>query len=346
MSRRTALAGGAGALATAAIGGRALALEAGTAVSSKYPDTAYQSLDPAFDKYNMNAFAGVDVLYQGTRWGEGPVYIGDDKCYLWSDIPNNRLLRYDEESGQVTTFRSPSNYSNGNTRDRQGRLITCEHAGRLIRTEHDGTTTVLAETFQGKKLNSPNDVVVHKDDAIWFTDPPYGLSDYVGRARKPEVGNNVYRLDKSGALTIVAGDVEGPNGLAFSPDWKKLYVVNTSVSPCLILVYDVTDNGTKLANKKVFVTCDKGYVTDGIRLDVDGNIWAGWYTVGPTDDNNAQLGVRVFSPQGKAIGRIATPEGITNLTWGGWGRNRLFMVGGHGAYAAYVNAKGVGYFDD
>jgi gluconolactonase len=330
VSRRQALTA-MGSLAAVATAGKALA--AGEALVKSYPDPAYQSLDPTFDKYNLGAFSGVDKLYEGTRYGEGPVYFGDGRYLLWSDIPNNRLMKWDEDTGAVSVYRSPSNNSNGNMRDRQGRLVTCEHGGKVTRTEHDGSVTTLAVTFQGKRLNSPNDCVLANDDAIWFTDPPYGLSDYTGHARAPELGFNVYRMAPDGKLTVVADDVEGPNGLCFSPDQKKLYVVNTGASPSNILVYDVVD-GVKLANRKVFATADKGYSADGVKCDTDGNVWASW---GPGAD---QAGVRVFSPAGKAIGRIALPEGAVNLCFGGWAKNRLFITTGHGLYAAYVNARG------
>ena len=187
--------------------------------SERYPDPSVQVLDPAFNKYRLG-LAGVERIAHGTRWNEGPVYFGDGRYLLWSDIPNNRIMRWDEETGRVSVFRKPSNNANGNTRDRQGRLVTCEHdTRRLTRTEYDGTITVLADKFDGKPLNSPNDVVVKSDDSIWFTDPPFGiLGNYEGHVATPELPTNVYRLDKAGKLTVATGEINRPNGLAFSPD--------------------------------------------------------------------------------------------------------------------------------
>ena len=228
--------------------------------SERYPDPAVQVLDPAFNKYRL-LLASVERLYTGARWSEGPVYMGDWRCLLWSDIPNNRILRWDEETGRTSVYRKPSNNANGNTRDRQGRLVTCEHdARRITRTEYDGTITVLMDKFDGKPLNSPNDIVVKSDDSIWFTDPPFGiLGNYEGHVATPELPTNVYRLDpKTGQATAVAAGDYRPNGLAFSPDESKLYIINASATPREILLYDVTDNGTKLANKRVFITAEAG----------------------------------------------------------------------------------------
>src|SRR5258707_10475244 len=223
--------------------------------SERYPDPAIQILDPSFAKYRL-LLAGVERLATGMRWGEGPVYFGDARCLLWSDIPNNRILRWDEVTGRVSAYRQPSNNANGNTRDRQGRLVTCEHdARRITRTEYDGTITVLMDKFDGKPLNSPNDIVVKSDDSIWFSDPPFGiLGNYEGHVARPELPTNVYRLDpKTGQATAVTAGDYRPNGLAFSPDESKLYVINASATPREILIYDVVDNGTKLANKRVFI---------------------------------------------------------------------------------------------
>ena len=204
------------------------------------------------------------------RWCEGPVYFGDARCLLWSDIPNNRIMRWDEETGRVSVFRQPSNNANGNTRDRQGRLVTCEHdTRRVTRTEYDGTITVLIDKFDGKPLNSPNDIVVKSDDSIWFTDPPFGiLGNYEGHVATPELPTNVYRLDpKTGRATVAAGDVNRPNGLAFSPDETKLYIVEAGADAARDPgVYDVTDNGTKLANGRAFITAEPGGTPDGFRL--------------------------------------------------------------------------------
>ena len=212
--------------------------------SERYPDPAIQILDPSFAKYRL-ALAGVERLATGMRWSEGPVYFGDARCVMWSDIPNNRILRWDETTGRTSVYRRPSNNANGNTRDRQGRLVTCEHdTRRVTRTEYDGSIAVLIDKFDGKPLNSPNDIVVKSDDSIWFTDPPFGiLGNYEGHVATPELPTNVYRFDpKSGRATVATGDVNRPNGLAFSPDEKKLYIVEAGVTPRVIRVYDVADD--------------------------------------------------------------------------------------------------------
>jgi gluconolactonase len=304
--------------------------------SESYPDPAVEILDPRFLKYRITS-AAVERLATGTRWGEGPVWFGDGRFLLWSDIPNNRMLRWDEETGAVSAFRKPSGFANGNTRDRQGRLVSCEHARRVTRTEYDGTITVLIDKFDGKPLNSPNDIVVKSDDSIWFTDPPFGiLGNYEGHVAVPELPTNVYRLDpKTGQATVVAAGDFRPNGLAFTPDESKLYVINASASPREILIYDVTDNGTKLANKRVFITAEAGGTPDGFRIDTDGNLWCGW-GMSPTQD-----GVKVFDNTGKPIGFIALPERAANVCFGGARRNRLFMAASHSVYSLYVNTQGV-----
>jgi gluconolactonase len=305
--------------------------------SERYPDPAVQVLDPSFARYRL-ALASVERIATGMRWCEGPVYFGDLRCLLWSDIPNNRMMRWDEETGAVSVFRRPSNNANGNTRDRQGRLITCEHdARRVTRTEIDGSITVLIDQFDGKPLNSPNDVVVKSDGAIWFTDPPFGiLGNYEGHVATQELPSNVYRLDRSGQATVVAGDINGPNGLAFSPDEKILYIVESRSTPRLIRAYDVVDDGTKIANGRVLITAEADGTPDGFRVDVDGNLWCGWGM------GSAELdGVKVFNPQGKPIGFIALPERAANVCFGGPKRNRLFMAASHSVYALYVNTQGV-----
>src|SRR5580692_11107116 len=244
--------------------------------STRYPDPAVKILDPSFARYRVPQ-ASVEQLYTGTRWSEGPVWFGDARCLLCSDIPNNRILRWDEETGRTSVFRKPSNYSNGNTRDRQGRLVTCEHdARRVTRTEYDGTVTVLMDKFDGKLLNSPNDVVVKSDGSIWFSDPLFGiLGNHEGHVATPELPTNVYRLDpRSGRATVATGDINRPNGLAFSPDEKKLYIIEAGVTPRVIKVYDVNDD--KLANGRAFITAEPGGTPDGFRCDVEGNLWCGW----------------------------------------------------------------------
>src|SRR5712671_1550086 len=321
ISRRDVL--GAGATASATVPATTETF-GGWEASERYPDPAIKVLDPSFLKYRVFN-ASIERLFTGARWSEGPVWFGDARCVLWSDIPNNRILRWDEESGRTTVFRKPSNYSNGNTRDRQGRLVTCEHdARRVTRTEYDGTVTVLMDKFDGKPLNSPNDIVVKSDDSIWFSDPPFGiLGNYEGHVATPELPTNLYRLDpKSGRATVVAGEINRPNGLAFSPDEKKLYVVESGLIPRVIRVYDVND--------------EPGGTPDGFRCDVDGNLWCGWGMGSAEQD-----GVKIFDPSGKAIGFIALPERCANVCFGGVKRNRLFMAASHSVYSLYVNTQGV-----
>lgn len=303
--------------------------------ASAYPDPAVEILDPRFEKYVLT-LAAVERLYTGTRWAEGPVWFGDSRHLLWSDIPNNRILKWEEETGQVSEFRKPSNYANGHTRDRQGRLIGCEHGGRrIVRTEYDGMITVLADRFEGKPLNSPNDIIVKSDDSIWFSDPPFGiLGDYEGYRATPELPTNVYRLDPDGSLTAAITDIDRPNGLAFSPDEKQLYVVQSGQKHRCIFAYAVSPDGKTLGPQTLFVDA-KGGTPDGFRCDEDGNLWCGW---GMTDDLN---GVRIFAPDGKAIGHIHLPERCANLTFGGRAKNRLFMAAGQSLYALYVNTRGV-----
>jgi gluconolactonase len=306
--------------------------------SERYPDPAVQVLDPSFNKYRL-LLASVERLATGMRWCEGPVYFGDARCLLWSDIPNNRIMRWDEETGGVSVFRRPTNHANGNTRDRQGRLVTCEHDSRRVtRTEYDGSITVLIDRFDGKKLNSPNDVVVKSDGSIWFSDPPFGiLGNYEGHVDTSELPMAVYRLDPgSGRATVVADDIPGPNGLAFSPDEKKLYVVASRDTPDrTIRVCDVSDDG-RLVNGKVFIQAEPGGTPDGFRVDVDGNLWCGWGM-----GNAQQDGVKIFDPAGKPIGFIALPERCANVCFGGVKRNRLFMAASHSVYSLYVNTQGV-----
>jgi gluconolactonase len=306
--------------------------------SSRYPDPSVRNLDPSFGAYRL-ALASVEQLYTGCRWSEGPVYFGDGRFVLWSDIPNDRILKWEEETGAVSVFRKTSYNANGNTRDRQGRLVTCEHRGRRVsRTEIDGSITTLMDSHQGKRLNSPNDVVVKSDGSIWFTDPIFGiLGYYEGEKADPELPMAVWRIDgQTGEATMVADDIEGPNGLAFSPDESILYVVASRAEPNrLIRAFDVVDGGKKLANNRVFIDAAGG-TPDGFRVDVDGNLWCGWGMGDPELD-----GVRVFNKAGAPIGHIALPERSANLCFGGRYRNRLFMAASHGLYALYVNTQGV-----
>ena len=340
MQRRTFMNLTAGAVTALAVDPSALAKAQDSRTPVVYPDPAVEVVDARFTKYKV-INAAVERLYTGTRWAEGPVWFGDGRYLLFSDIPNNRILRWLEETGEVSVFRSPSNYSNGNTRDRQGRLLTCEHdARRLTRTEHDGTITVLMDRFQGKPLNAPNDLAVHSDGAIWFTDPGYGImSNYEGHKAAFELPANVYRLDPTTReVTVVVGDMDKPNGICFSPDEKKLYIVDTGEpkhagDPRPIRVYDV-ESGVRLKNGRMFVNMAPG-TSDGIRCDVDGNVWsaAGW---GGADYN----GVHVFAPDGVLIGKIHLPETCANLCFGGVKKNRLFMAASQSLYAVYVGTEG------
>ncbi len=314
-----------------------VAVTAAAQAPVRYPDTSIEIKDPRFAKYRQFN-AAVERLYTGTRWGEGPVWFGDGRYLLWSDIPNNRILRWTEETGAVSVFRSPSNYCNGNTRDRQGRLITCEHDSRCVtRTEHDGTITVLLDRFQGKRLNAPNDAVVDAQGGIWFTDPGYGImSDYEGHKAEFELPTNVYRIDpNTREPTVVVPDIKKPNGLCFSPDEKKLYIADTGGGPGEphnIRVYDVA--GGRLSNGRNFVNMAPGYA-DGIRCDADGNLWAsaGWGGAGFD-------GVHIFAPDGVLIGKINLPEVCANLCFGGEKRNRLFMTASQSLYSLYVGVQG------
>ncbi len=295
---------------------------------------ALEIIDNKFKSLTIGA-AVLEVLHEDCRWAEGPVWFGDGNYLVWSDIPNNRLLRYIPEIG-VSTFRAPSNYINGNTRDLQGRLVSCSHGARaVLRTELDGTITTLVDRYNGKRFNSPNDVVVKSDGTIWFTDPTYGiLSDYEGYKSEPEQpGCYVYRFDPAdGSLTVVADDFSKPNGLAFSPDESILYVSDTGRShdpdvPTHIRQFSV--NGSKLTNPGVFTVIDNGS-SDGFRLDTNGNVWT---SAGP--------GVNVYDPSGDLLGRIKTGHATSNVTFGGARRNRLFITCSQHLMSLYVTATGL-----
>ncbi|MDQ0621026.1 SMP-30/gluconolactonase/LRE family protein [Paraburkholderia graminis] len=299
------------------------------------PDPAVRILDERFEHYRL-PHAKVERLWTGCRWAEGLVWFGDAGVLYWTDLPNERILKWDESTGEVSTWRAPSNKANGMTRDRQGRLVTCEHGTRRVtRTEYNGLVTVLADQFEGKPLNSPNDVVVTSDGSIWFTDPPFGLvSDYMGQVGKQELPACVYRIDaQSERIECVADGIEGPNGLAFSPDERVLYVVASRARPRTILAFDVVDN-RRLQRGRVLVDAKDG-TPDGFRVDVDGNLWCGWGTGSDELD-----GVRVFAPDGTAIGHIALPERCANLCFGGRDNNRLFMASTTSLYALFVNTRG------
>lgn len=308
-----------------------------------YPEPAFEVLDKRFTGKQGNST--LQRIWHGTGsdaalWCEGPVWMGDWGCLLWSDIPNHRVLRWTEDDGHVSTYQNESGYSNGHSRDNVGRLIALEHDTRRVRRrEYDGTWTILCDGFDGKKLNAPNDAAAHPDGSIWFTDPGYGIMGaYEGHKAEFELPTRVYRIDKSGNVTIAAeGTMRRPNGICFSPDFKKCYVADTGATDgseyaANVIVFDVSDQ--KLTNGKVFADFAPGF-SDGIRCDTEGNVWCSWGWGGP--DTN---GVRVHAPDGTPIAFIHTPEVIANLCFGGTKRNRLFMCGSTSIYALYVNAQG------
>jgi gluconolactonase len=326
-----------------------------------YPDPDIITIDPAFNSLRLGN-TPIQRLWTGGYWSEGPAWCSQGRYLVWSDIPTNRQLRYLDDDGRVTVFRSPSNNSNGNTFDFQGRQLSCEHAARrVVRYEHDGSISVIADSYEGKRLNSPNDVAVHQDGSVWFTDPPYGGSLYEGMVDAPggpsnpqgrlnakagqpagsgvfkrELSFNVYRVDPSGRIDMVASQEalgSAPNGIAFAPDYKKIYIVARGG----VVVGDVANN--TIANIQPFsnfmvdgIRCG----TDGIRADVHGNLWCS----SNAGNNVGYSGVTVHSPDGKLIGRIRLPEVCANVTFGGPKRNRLFMAAGQSLYAVYVNTQG------
>jgi len=297
--------------------------------------TGFEHLDKRFGKL-LIGHARVERLWTGARWAEGPAWFAAGRYLVFSDIPNNRMMRFDETDSSMSVFRHPSNNSNGNTTDREGRLVTCEHLGRRVtRTEHDGSITVLADRYKGKRFNSPNDVIVKSDGSIWFTDPTYGIdADYEGARAESEIGaSNVYRIDPSGEITIVADDFVKPNGLAFSPDEKTLYVADTGCThvengPKHIRALAVKPDGKSLGASKMFADCNAG-LFDGFRVDKDGRIWT-----------SAGDGVHCFLPNGDLIGKIRIPELVANVCFGGAQRNRLFICGCTSLYSAYLAING------
>jgi gluconolactonase len=329
-----------------------------------YPDPDIITIDPAFAQLRVNNTA-IHRLFTGGMWDEGPAWCAQGRYLVWSDIPNDRQLRYIEDDGRVTVFRQPSNNSNGNTFDHQGRQLSCEHRGRrVVRYEHDGSVSVIAEYWDGKHLNSPNDVACHVDGSYWFTDPFAGASLYEGMPDAPgglrnptgllngkigqpvgsgvlkgELSSNIYRADPSGRVDMLISEQDfggGGNGITFSPDYKKVYIVSRQV----VWSFDISADGRRIANQKQFadftldgVRCN----TDGIRCDIYGNLWcssnAGASGVGYS-------GVTVWNPEGKLLGRIRLPETCSNVCFGGPKRNRLFMTAGQSLYAVYVNTQG------
>ena len=336
--------------------------------NQRYPDPAVQILDPSFTKYRIYS-STVEQVGTGMRWAEGPVYFPESVAgagghLLVSDIPNNRIMKYSEKDGTFSVFRANANYANGNARDRQGRLVTCEHSvtRRITRTERDGKITVLADRFDGKRLNAPNDIVVKSDDSVWFTDPLFGINgEWEGSRAKPEQATtNVYRIAPDGKVTAVLTDLVNPNGLAFSPDERQLYIVEWKGTPNRSLWrYDVGADGTTLSNKTKFIDAADQGALDGFRVDLDGNLWCGWGSNGALQAEPTELGaaagrkvylpkgkpedldgVMVFNPQGKALAHIRLPERCANLTFGGPKNNRLYMASCHSLYALYVESHG------
>jgi gluconolactonase len=281
----------------------------------------FEILDERF-KSAIKPSAKLDHLFDGCRWAEGPAYFPAHRSLVWSDIPNDRMLRYDEATGHVGVFREPAGYTNGHTVDRQGRLVSCEHgARRVTRTEHDGSITVLAQGYDGKRLNSPNDVVVRSDGAVFFTDPSYGIDGYYeGYAAEPELDCNVYRW-RDGELTIVADDFDRPNGLAFSLDERELYVSDTGVKTMRVV-------DLERGMSREFATCTVGGF-DGFRLDEVGRVWT-----------SAGDGVHVYDPDGTLIGKVLVPETVANVAWGGSKYNRLYICATTSLYAILLPVRG------
>lgn len=293
----------------------------------------FEILDDRF-RQCIRTSANIEQLHTGCRWTEGPVYFPAMRSLLFSDIPNDRMLRFDEQSEAVSVFRQPADYTNGNTVDRQGRLVSCQQGTRrVVRTEHDGSITVLADRYQGKRFNSPNDVVVRSDDSIWFTDPSYGIdSNYEGYQSPSELGDRrVYRIDPhSAAVTVVADGFAQPNGLAFCVDERRMYIVDSGKGRGIMRVFDVHDD--KLSGGDVFIECEDG-IYDGLRIDVDDRIWT-----------SAGEAVHCHLPDGTLIGRIVLPERVANLTFGGPKRNRMYITATSSLYSVLVAVSGAKTF--
>ena len=349
--RRSFLAAGAAAAATTALAPTAFAqgFPVGP-IADRYPYPVWKVLDPRFGKY-LSVNTPLVREWTGALWAEGSAWNGVGRYVVFSDIPNNRQMRWDEVTGQITLLRAPSNFSNGNTFDFEGRQISCEHStARVVRYEWEGEPTVLADTYDGKLLNAPNDAVVHPDDgSIIFTDPGYGSHGwYEGNKRELELPTSIYHIDaQGGKVTKLTDEIFKPNGVCFSPDYRTLYVADTAGThhpdeKSGIIAWDVQDNGRRLTNRRVFVELEKegrqpgpGRLHDGIRADVDGNVWAGTIFGGEGVD-----GIQVYAPDGTRIGQILMPESCANLTFVGKHRNRLFICGSQSVYTIYTGAQG------
>jgi gluconolactonase len=308
-------------------------------LSTRYPDPLIEVRDERFRSLRLYS-SGVDQLATGLRWAEGPVWFGDGRYLLLSDIPNNRMLRWDETTGMTSVFRAPSNNANGHARDQQGRLISCEHLTRRItRTEPNGQITVLAERFEGKRLNSPNDIVCARDGSIWFTDPSFGIDgEWEGERAPSEQAHAVYCILPNGTLTKVLEGLKAPNGLAFSPDESHLYVVESRAEPYRRLWRYRVQQHT-LSEAHVFAEATDSGAFDGVKVDVDGRLWCGYGSTG-TAPSEGLDGVRVLSAEGEILAHIHLPERCANLCFGGAKNNRLFMAASHSLYALYVNTRG------
>jgi gluconolactonase len=328
-------------------------------MNQRYPDSSVLILDPSFAKHRLYS-STIEQVATGFRWAEGPAYSAKGGYLLFSDIPNNRIMKFDEATGKTTVYRDKANFANGNVIDRQGRLISCEHSvtRRVTRTEANGKITVLADSFEGKRLNAPNDIVVKSDDSIWFTDPVFGIGgEWEGfKGKREQANTNVFRIGTDGKLTAVITDLVNPNGIAFSPDEKKLYVVEWKGTPNRsIWSYDVNADGS-VSNKTKLIDADDQGALDGFKVDTAGNLWCGWGSNGAlaaeaTDNGTRKVynlkgkseeldGVKIFNPEGKAIGFIKLPERCANLVFGGPKKNRLYMASCHSIYALYVDSHG------
>lgn len=306
------------------------------APSQRYPDRSIRAITTEFDQYRL-PLAKIERLSTGYRWCEGPVWFGDSRSLIWSDVPGDCMYRWDEQSGDVQAFRKPSGNANGNTRDKQGRLLTCQHLQRSItRTEYDGSITTLATEFEGKRLNSPNDIVCKSDGSIWFTDPQFGiLGFYEGIKAESEIPTHVYRLGTDGELSVVAEGINQPNGLAFSPDESILYIIASRSDPRTILACDVIES-RQLSPPRTLIEAEPDGTPDGFRVDIHGNLWCGWGMGSDTLD-----GVHIFNPSGELIGHIDLPERCANLCFGGLHKNRLLMAASTSIYSLYVNTQGL-----